>query len=180
MITIQHKFLDHQINVATEILIIGTFNPKTANNAADFFYGRNRNYLWKLMPIAFGEVDLKDIAKQKKIEFITKHKIDFVDLIEEIQVEIGQETNYNDDYIDNKVIRWKNVIALIDTLPNLKKVCFTRKTFSDIPNMRKQLDTIQQHCKNKHILFKALVTPSRFYRKDKQTEWTNFLLNMSI
>ena len=68
------------------------------------------------MPIAFGEVDLKDIAKQKKIEFITKHKIDFVDLIEEIQVEIGQETNYNDDYIDNKVIRWKNVIALIDTL----------------------------------------------------------------
>jgi len=40
MITVQHRFLDHQINSETETLIIGTFNPETTNNDAEFFYGR--------------------------------------------------------------------------------------------------------------------------------------------
>ncbi len=44
MSTIKHRFLDHQINPETEILILGTFNPETEKNEADFFYGRNRNY----------------------------------------------------------------------------------------------------------------------------------------
>jgi G:T/U-mismatch repair DNA glycosylase len=177
MITIQHRFLDHQINPETETLIVGTFNPETANNDAEFFYGRSRNYLWRLLPTAFGEKDLKGASKQEKLEFIQKHKIDLADLIEEINVDEGQETNYYDGYIDNKVIRWKNILGIIETLPDLKRVGFTRKTFSDIPNMRKQLQSIEKLCENKGILFKALTTPARFYRQDKQTEWTNFLLN---
>jgi hypothetical protein len=106
-----------------------------------------------------------------------EHKIDLTDLIEEIHVDKGQQANYYDGYIDNKVTRWKNIIALIDTLPNLKRVCFTRKTFSDIPHMRKQLSEIQKHCENKGIAFRALTTPARFYREDKQSEWTIFLLD---
>jgi len=177
MITIQHRFLDHQINPETEALIIGTFNPETEDNNAEFFYGRIRNYLWRLLPTAFGEPDLKSASKQEKLEFIQKYKIDLTDLIEEIKVEEGQEANYYDGYIDNKVNRWKNIIAIIDTLPNLKRVCFTRKTFSDIPNMKAKLAEIQKYCDIKGIEFKALTTPARFYREDKQTEWTNFLIN---
>ena len=179
MIIIQHRFLDHIIDPETETLIIGTFNPETADNKAEFFYGRSRNYLWRLLPTAFGETDLKGASKQEKLIFIKKYKIDLVDLIEEIQVEEGQEANYYDGYIDNKVTRFKNIIGIIDSLENLKRVCFTRKSFSDIPNMKKQLDAIQKHCVNKGISFITLTTPARFYRDDKQTEWTNFLLNDS-
>lgn len=122
-------------------------------------------------------------AKRKEIVFLVrpsmKMDIDLIDLIEEIQVEEGQEANYSDRYIDNRVTRWRKIIGVLDTLSNLKRVCFTRKTFSDIPNMKKQLTTIQQHCENKEILFKALTTPARFYSEDKQSEWTNFLLNGS-
>lgn len=177
MLTVQHRFLDHQINPETETLIIGTFNPETTDNDADFFYGRSRNYLWRLLPTAFGETDLKGASKQEKLEFIEKYKIGLIDLIEEIQVDAGQEANYYDGYIDSKVTHWRSIIAVIDNLPSLKRVCFTRKTFSDIPNMKKQLDAIRQYCENKGIPFKALTTPARFYRKDKQNEWTDFLLN---
>ncbi|MFY0626168.1 MAG: hypothetical protein JXR07_07735 [Reichenbachiella sp.] len=179
MITVQHRFADHQVNNETETLIIGTFNPETEDNDAEFFYGRSRNYLWRLLPTAYGESDLKGASKQAKLEFINKHKIDFTDLIEKIQVDAGQEANYYDGYIDNKVTSWKNCIALIDSLPNLKRVCYTRKTFSDIPNMKKKIEVIQQHCEKIGISFKAMTTPARFYREDKQTEWTNFLLNDS-
>lgn len=54
---IGHKFIDHQLNPNTMVLIVGTFNPNVNNNEADFFYGRNRNYLWRLLPIAFGQND---------------------------------------------------------------------------------------------------------------------------
>jgi G:T/U-mismatch repair DNA glycosylase len=179
MITVRHRFLDHQINPGTETLIIGTFNPETAANDADFFYGRSRNYLWRLLPTAYGELDLKGASNREKSDFIRKYKIDLTDLIEEIQVEEGQEANYDDSYIDSKVTRWRNIIGIIDSLPNLKRVCFTRKSLSGIPNIKKHLVAIQQHCGNKELHFKALNTPSRFYGEDKQTEWTNFLLHGS-
>ncbi len=176
MITVQHRFSAHKINPKTETLIIGTFNPETAENEAEFFYGRSRNYLWRLLPRAFGKKDLKGASKQEKLDFIKQQKIDFIDLIEEIQVEEGQEANYCDSYIDNKITRRKNIISLIDTLPNLKRICFTRKTFSDIPNIKKQISEIQKHCENKGIAFRSLITPARLYTEDKQTEWTDFLL----
>lgn len=179
MITIKHRFIYHQVNPTTETLIIGTFNPESADNNAEFFYGRNRNYLWRLLPTAFGKSDLKGSSIRAKLDFIKEYKIDFTDLIEEIKVDHGQEANYSDEYIDDKVTQWKPVDILIDSLPYLKMVCFTRKTLSDIPNMKKQLLKIQMKCEGKGIPFHFLVTPARFYRVDKQAEWTNFLLNGS-
>jgi len=174
---VKHRFLDHQINPDTETLIIGTFNPDTASNQAEFFYGRGRNYLWRLLPTAFMVTDLKGAMKQHKLEFISKNKIDFIDLISEIEVDEGQEANYYDGYIDNKKIKWREIISEIDRLKNLKRVCFTRKTFSDIPNMKMQIEIIKEHCKKKNIHFQAMTTPARFYNQDKQAEWTNFLTN---
>jgi len=181
MITVTHRFSDHQPNQETEILIIGSFNPAVTkeNKEVDFFYGRNRNFLWKLLPTAFRELDLKDAPKQEKLEFMGKYKIDFIDLIAEIKVETGQEANYHDSYIDNKVTRWKDIIKVIDNLPNLKKVCFTRKTFNDIPKMKNQLVAIRKKCDNKKIYFQPMITPARYYNDQKQTEWTNFLTNGS-
>jgi len=175
MIIVKHRFSNHTISPDTETLILGTFNPDTPRNSAEFFYGRTRNYLWKLLSTAFGEDDLKGASKTEKLQFIKKFKIDLIDLIEEIKVEEGQEANYDDVYIDNKVSIWQNVIGEIDKLPNLKRVCFTRKTFTGIPNMKKQVAEIQAYCEKRGVLFKALTTPARFYNTDKQTEWTSFL-----
>lgn len=177
MSIVKHRFSYHQINPATETLVIGTFNPETKDNQADFFYGRSRNYLWRLLPTTYQERDLKNANKQEKSVFIGERKIDFIDLISEIEVNEEQEANYDDKYIDNKVTLWRDVISEIDRLNNLKRVCFTRKTFSDIPHMKKKVEAIHEHCERKGIYFKALVTPARYYSADKQTEWTYFLLH---
>jgi G:T/U-mismatch repair DNA glycosylase len=174
MVTIEHKFITHKINLDTEILIIGTFNPNTEKNPADFFYGRNRNYLWRLLPKAFNEQDLKEKSKQEKLDFIKKAKVDFIDIISEVNIDEEEATNYADNYLDNKVSKWRDVIEEITQLNNLKKVCFTRKSFADIPNMKLQIEQIQSYCNSKNIVFQYLTTPARFYKDNKQEEWTNF------
>lgn len=173
---IKHLLLNHQINPDTETLIIGTFNPETSKNEADFFYGRSRNFMWQILPTAFGEETLKGKSTEEKLAFIKKYKIDFIDLIAEVDIEDGQEANYNDAYLDDKVSKWWDVIAELKKLNNIKQVCFTRKTFSGVPNIKKKIEEIEEHCFKNRIWFKNLVTPSRFYREDKQAQWTNFLL----
>jgi G:T/U-mismatch repair DNA glycosylase len=179
MINIKHKFLDHKIDLAVETLIIGTFNPDTKKNKATFFYGRGRNYLWRILPIAYNESDLKKAEKEEKIRFIKKHKVDFIDLIAEVEVEDEQVKNYYDRYLDKREnILWREILPEIKKLKSLKRVCFTRKTISDIPNMLRRIEIIEDYCKEHRISFKALSTPARYYRDDKQTEWTNFLLDV--
>jgi len=177
MITIQHKFLSHKVSNEAETLIIGTFNPDVKNNEADFYYGRSRNFLWQLLPIAYGENSLKGVSLKDKFNFIKTHKIDFIDLIAEIRVDEGQENNYDDPYIDNKVTVWTDIIAIINSLPNLKRVCFTRRTLNGIPNMAVKINNIQAQCLSKKIKFECLLTPSRFYSEAKQMEWSKFFNN---
>lgn len=175
MKTIKHKFCDHLIDPNTEMLIIGTFNPDTENNPAEFFYGRNRNFLWRLLATAFNVNDLKGKSKEEKIDFIGTTKIDFIDLIKEVAIEEGHETNYDDAYLDSRVLVWRDIISELKELKKVKKVCFTRKSFSDIPEMRKKIEQIEAYCDNNQIKFQYLTTPARFYRADKQQEWTTFL-----
>ncbi|MBI2722800.1 MAG: hypothetical protein HYX39_11560 [Bacteroidetes bacterium] len=172
---VQHRFLYHKIDPSTEILILGTFNPETENNPADFFYGRSKNYLWRLLPNAYQESDLKGATKDLKIDFIKKYKIDFIDLIAKIDVEHGKETDYYDGYIDGRVTQWQDVISVIKKNPSIKRICFTRKSFSDIPNMTKKVEEIKKYCISKNIDFEFLPTPARFYNTDKQTVWSFFL-----
>lgn len=175
MVLIRHKFITHKINPNTETLIIGTFNPESENNEADFFYGRARNYLWKLLPTAFNKDSLKGKSKDDKVAFINKYKIDFIDLIASVDVEYTG--NYNDAYLDNKVKEWRDVISEINNLTNLKKICITRKTFSDVPCMKGKVDLIKEHSLLNGVKFQLLTTPARFYRIDKQKEWSNFLFD---
>lgn len=172
---IKHRFLDHKINPCTEILILGTFNPDTENNEAEIFYGRSRNFLWEILGVAFQKPDLKNATSQEKLAFMEIHKIDFIDLIAEIEVDAGDETNYRDDFIDNKVRKWNYVLDEIKDLPHLKKIIFTRKTFTGIPNIMSQLLPIIVYCNTAEIDFNALISPTRGYTEKKQLAWTRVL-----
>jgi G:T/U-mismatch repair DNA glycosylase len=175
MAIVQHKFKKHSINPNTETLIIGSFNPKAEENSADFFYGRSRNFLWRLLPAAFSVETLKGSKKKDKLAFITSHKVDFIDLIKSVKVEEGEEANYLDTYIDFRVEEWTDVLSEIKALKNLKRVCFTRKTFDRIPNMANKIQEIQKYCEASKIKFKSMATPARIYNEEKQTEWTEFV-----
>lgn len=171
MITIKHKFRNFKNNKNIKILILGTFNPDTVENEAEFFYGRNRNYLWNLLPKVFEYKALKKALINEKLEFINQYKIGFSDLIAEIQIEQGQETNYADAYIDNKVTKWNDLNEIISNRKQLKFIFFTRKTFSVIPNMKIQIENIKRICDKNGIMFNTLPTPARFENEKKLNEW---------
>jgi G:T/U-mismatch repair DNA glycosylase len=173
MAIIKHKFRKCKLESDIQILIIGTFNPDTPENIAEFFYGRQRNFLWRLLPVAFCDESLKNKDPQRKIEYIKEKRIGFIDLIAE--VDVSEVANYDDAYLDSKVNSWRKVISEIQTLDHLKKVCFTRKTFAGIPVMKTKIEEIRTYCETAGIQFKYLTTPARFYSAAKQEEWTLFL-----
>lgn len=172
---ILHKFRDHQVSSDTEILILGTFSPDT-DDKTDFFHGRPRNFLWHLLPICWKLESLKDSPLAAKQSFMAKHKIDFVDIIHALDIPHGEEKNVDDDFIDSHVIEWKNVISIIDSLPNLKAVYFTRKTFNGIPNIKAQINLLANHCRIKNIRICKLETPSRFFSEEKQQQWIDTIV----
>lgn len=173
---VQHKFNNHQVSIYTEILILGTFNPNIPAGP-DFFYGRPRNYLWQLLPACWGLPSLKGANLAAKHLFMNTHKIDFADTIASVNVPVDEEDNVNDIFIDNKVHEWKNIVQLIDSLPKLKAVYFTRTTFGGIPNIRTQIRFIRSHCIQKKIRFCLLLTPSRFTDEAKQLQWNNTIID---
>jgi G:T/U-mismatch repair DNA glycosylase len=177
LVTIKHKFLDHAIDPATETLIIGTFNPgHECNKKVDFFYGGDRNRLWTLLPKACGDCrDLSKASRDDKIAFTRDKRIDFIDIISEVQVSEGEECNRNDRYIDARVTQWRDVIGEMQQLARLKRACFTRRTVSDIPNVKLRIENVRTYCRDRGVVFKCIVTPSQAYRsEDKQPEWTSF------
>jgi hypothetical protein len=174
-IRVRHRFIDYRPHPETELLIIGTFNPETPENPADFFYGRSRNHLWRLLPAAFGKESLKGALKEDKLRFMRMHKIDFIDLIAEVEAEPGQEANYRDDYIDCRVQRWRAIIPELESLKKLRKVALSRKTFSGIPHIKRQVDSVAEYCRARGIHFQLLPTPARIYSNEKQAAWTKFL-----
>ncbi len=172
---IRHKFQHHVLNPLTETLIIGTFNPDAANNYAQFFYGRTQNFLWRLLPTAFGAADLKNQSVAAKQQFMAQHKVDFIDLISEVDIEAGQETNYLDSYIDSQITESRAVILEMEKLPALKRICLTRKTLTDIPIMSGHIERIRLYCQKRGLPFAMLPTPARMYTEEKQAVWTQFL-----
>lgn len=169
---VYHRFLEYPLPATTELLIIGTFNPETPENKADFFYGRRQNYLWSLLPIAFGLTSLKNNSKAEKIRFISEHQIGFLDVIAAVNVD--KPDDYRDDYIDGNVVEWTDVIGRMKQLTNLKKVCVTRKTFAGVPNIRKRIAEVEEYCHQNSIHFQYLITPSRGYTLLKQEQWNSF------
>lgn len=170
-----HKFENHEISKETKILILGTFHPDIPNEA-DFFYGRSRNYLWRILPEVFHYANLKQSQIEDKFKFMKKFNIDFVDIIKEIDVPFGQENNYNDAFIDALVVEWKNIILEIQKLKNIEAIYFTRKTFIGIPNIESEISKIRNYCTKECIRFCLLETPARFSNPRKIESWKNTMI----
>ena len=178
-IKVTHKFLTHEIDPSTETLIIGTFNPNSKeNNETDFYYGRGRNFLWTLLPKAFNlDLNLKGKPKNEKLNFILNQKIGFIDLISSVNMDEDQTGNYKDSYLDGMEIEWRDVVSEIEKLPHIKRVAFTRKSDTDIPNMKVRIEEIEKFCAEHKIKCIRLTTPARFYNDKKQDEWNSFFQN---
>jgi G:T/U-mismatch repair DNA glycosylase len=172
---VKHRFSDHEICPSTETLIIGTFNPEAPSNKAEFFYSTGRNYLWFILPAAFGEESLRRKPTMEKREFIRRKRIDFIDLIESVEVDNGREGDRSDTYIDAKVRHWTDVSRAIDALPKLRRACFTRKTFFRIPEIQGRIKAISESLGKRGVRFQCMVSPARYYSAKKQMEWTEFL-----
>lgn len=172
---ILNKFKDRQPDPQTEILILGTFSPDTPA-APDFYFGRSRNYLWHMLPICFGLPPMKDAPLKRKLEFMSAQKLDFADLIRSIEVAEDEAEHLDEDLFDPHVHEWNDITAIIDSLPALKAVYFTRKTFNGIPNIRAQMTHIAGHCKSKGIRICKLDTPARHYSEEKQQQWIDTMV----
>jgi len=172
---VSHKFKSILPDADTQILILGTFVPEVEEDT-DFFYGRPRNFLWHLLPICWKYESLKDSALVQKQEFMQKQKIGFADLIDMLEVPEGEEENTDDTFVDSHVLHWNDIISLIDTLPHLKAVYFTRKTFNGIPNIKGQLNLIANHCRQKGIRICKLETPARHFSVEKQQQWIDTIV----
>ena len=170
-----NRFRDYQVNPKTEILILGTFSPDFPDGP-DFFYGRERNFLWHLLPVCYGLPDLKDAPLADKHAFMTEYKIDFADFIHSLSVSPGEEQIVDDAFIDSHVDEWKDVGSLIDSLTDLKAVYFTRKTFNGLPNIRKQINLIKGRCLERNIRFCKLETPAKFFSPEKQQQWMDTIV----
>jgi hypothetical protein len=170
---IKHRCAKHTIDQHTETLIIGTFNPDTETNPADFFYGRPHNHLWRILPKIFGEESLKGKTKEEKLKFMRAKHIDFIDLILEIDRE---PPDYSDKHLDKlKGIRWReDIIQEIEKLRFLKRVGVSRKKFNDVPNIGARIETIATYFQDKPIVFKCVHTPARAY-STALGDWTEFL-----
>ena len=175
MPVISHKLREYQVSPNTEILILGTFIPDLPN-VAEFFYGRERNFLWHLLPQCWGLDPLKDEPLSRKKEFMSAYNIDFADIIQSLDVPDGDELNTDDSFIDSHVSEWSDIKALIDKLPNLKAVYFTKKTFNGVPRMRAQVKNIADHCIQNEIRFCKLETPSKFYSPEKLQQWIDTIV----
>ena len=172
---ILNKFRQYQASPKTEILILGNFSADSAE-APDFFYGRAKSFLWHLLPQCWGLDSLKEATLLEKREFMGKYKIDFADLIDALDVPEGEEGNVDDSYIDSHVQEWKDIVSLIDSLPNLKAVYFTRKTFNGAPNIKAKSSLIADYCKKRNLRVCKLETPSRFFSPEKQQQWIDTIV----
>ncbi|WP_207429440.1 hypothetical protein [Pedobacter sp. SYSU D00535] len=175
---VAHKFKHILPHEGTEILILGTFVPEGEEDT-DFFYGRPRNYLWHLLPICWKGQSLKEAPLSEKQHFMQKRKIGFADLIDALEVPEGEETNTDDAFVDTHVQQWNDIISIIDSLPALKSVYFTRKTFNGIPNLKVQMAVIAAHCKQKGIRICKLETPARHFSVEKQQQWIDTIVKQT-
>lgn len=172
---IQNKFRRHLPDPETEILILGIFSADVPGSP-DFFYGRDRNFLWHLLPICWGLPSLKDSPLEEKKRFMASHKIDFADLIFSVDIPDGEPLNADESFIDGHVEEWNDCSRLIDSLPALKAVYFTRKTFNGIPNTRRQVNGMADLCRRKNIRMCKLDTPSKFFSVEKQQQWVDTII----
>lgn len=139
MTTVEHKFIDDLYPTwEFDTLIVGTFNPKIPdlknprNNEIDFFYGREKNLFWDVMPRIFGKETHINATREEKCEFLKTNKIGLTDIIESVSFEnslkIQAEKNlltYLDKDLDYFVPKTGQNVSV--KITDFDRVLFSRK-----------------------------------------------------
>ena len=188
----RHRFYDKlSPDWELEYLFVGTFNPSwDFNNAeqADYFYGRNRNFFWRILPEVFENESLKNNHLIDKIEYLRKSKIGLTDLIisvdnanESSKVDVDNLTiGFSDNVLNNYILEFntENIINLITkNSKTIKGVFLTRSTLNNINQIRDEWVEIERFCLKNKINTNRLLTPARNYSVRKVIDWQNKILN---
>ena len=173
-----HRFLNLLIpEWEIEHLFIGTFNPSwNDNNAdqADYFYGRNRNNFWCILPLVFGGENLKYQELNFKLEYIQQHKIGITDLIKTVinadannQIDVDNLTQgFSDKVLDTYELEFniENIKKLIlNNLKTIKGVYLTRSTLNGIKKIAASWNEIEKFCTDLNIHTNKLKTPASYW-----------------
>ena len=182
-----HKFYKHQEHLSEEqallpnwpvkTLIIGTFNPENvwhSGNQARYFYGRDANHLWTVLPRFAGETSILNNDVTHQIGFLKRHEIGLTDILISIDdAEIGDEVHKaRIQTVKDKEVElfsrftW-NTNAIINYIidSEIKAVYFTylgdkkRKTVRD-NSFEEQTRKVETACAKMKIFSSRLHTPS--------------------
>ena len=163
-----HAILD-QLPYNPKVLIIGTFNPASENNVADFFYGRN--YFWRVFEnlvngnaLLNGRRDDHDMIPTlpRIIEICKQMKLSFADLIlgnDNLQIDDFEDATLNDFGLDGQLEdNVNNIVKYINLKETIQHVYFTTKCpqLAWIWNLWTQV----QNGVNRDVNFGSIVTPS--------------------
>lgn len=182
-----HKFYGHEFHQNGEFgllptwnaktLIIGTFNPANnfhPQNTALYFYGRNRNYFWDILPLFAGELPVDKTSPQSQKLFLEKKQIALTDLLISIddaqlsnsehirriktvkdkEIEKFHVFNWNTQKIKNYIETYKIEAVYFTFLSNQSKANTSLNAFEH------QTRLIEAFCINKNIFTSRLFTPS--------------------
>jgi hypothetical protein len=181
-----HKFFNYHEHLPNEMgllpkweaktLIIGTFNPSNSyhpENTAKYFYGRKRNYFWKLLPSFANRNHIDSLNVIGQINFLKENEIALTDLLISIDdADINNtahkqrvQTVKDTDIESFNQFTW-NTPNIIDYIGNnnINAVYFT---FLGNPNLNTNENTfefqtrlIETYCRNHNIPSNRLFTPS--------------------
>lgn len=182
-----HKFYGHKShlegfngllpNWKVKTLIIGTFNPELewhSTNTADYYYGRNTNLFWDVLPRFSGldAIDRQDINLQ--IKFLKLKEIGVTDLL----ISINDASLKDPEHVlriksvkDKEIEKFtdftwntSNIINYIKR-NNIKEVYFTKlgdlkRKKAKYDSFEEQIRIIEKACADKKIINSRLHTPS--------------------
>lgn len=175
-----HKFFGRENHLAGEngllpnweadTLIIGTFNPSNdwvEDNEANYFYGRESNYFWDILPrFADGaNIDKQDVLAQ--LDFLRTKRIALTDLlvtVNDAEIENDEHRNFLIDFQDagfnNFASFTWNTIPILEFIKNkkVKAVYFTK--VSEGAPFGRQIRIIKKFCNLHNVRNYKLHTPS--------------------
>ena len=173
-------FCNQQIDINSNILIVGTFNPSDEScvkkNVSKWFYGRIQNKFWKYFPTALTNESLHPVDRHNKHpqswqEYCSNNKIIIIDLIKSIEV---KETlnDFGDIEVEDKInhdlsnINYFDIDSAFSNI-RFKKVIYSLK-WSDrkIKKLRILRDVINEKLLNNNCIqnsdqIKYCLTPTR-------------------
>lgn len=107
------------VDANTRVLILGSL-PGEASLAVSQYYGNPRNAFWRLMEGVLG-TSLVPLAYEARLTTLSKHGVGLWDVIAEAERPGSLDAAIKDPAAND-------LLALIDTLPNLQAVAFNGGT----------------------------------------------------